>query len=369
MNHILSSLNDEQKAAVTSPSSVPLLLCAGPGSGKTRVLTSRVVWLLRNKANKVSNILALSFSRAACLTFQERLGTMLTPIEQSKVKVCTFHSLCLRLCRQNPSLLGFEGLPSHDTFHLCNSQEQNNYLQEIFTELKINTNDVSTSDILKEINLAKSSSRGPEDYSDQPQFQTIFTLFNRKMSTNNSLSFLDIVVKALHILTNNPSILKQFQQQYNTILCDEFQDTSKLQFSFLTLIGSHKRVTVVCDDCQSIYSFAGSEVENLNYFGLNWNNVVELNLSYNYRSTLNIIFICTKLIQCNRNQREKKMIHASAVAVADEKDTNNERINVVECRTCHIEVDYVIHKIQTLLAAKKYLPSDIAILYRQRKGN
>jgi DNA helicase-2/ATP-dependent DNA helicase PcrA len=278
-------LNQEQRAAVESPGDQPLLLCAGPGSGKTRVLTSRVVWLLRNPHNHVNHVCCLSFSKAACTTFQQRLATMLAPLELSRVKICTFHSLCLRLCRKNPDLLGIDGLQPNDTFHLCNTSEQYDYIKDVLEALKIKPGQgPSPSDILTQINQAKATSQSPEDYDDQPLFQQIFTLFNRKMLDNTSLSFLDIVVSTVHLFRTHPRVLQQFQQQYTHLTCDEFQDTSRLQFSLLTLLGSHRRVTVVGDDQQSIFKFAGSDVANFDYFVAHfYEQCIELKLEMNYR--------------------------------------------------------------------------------------
>ena len=177
------SLNPQQKIAATSPGSLPLLLIAGPGSGKTRVLTARVGFLLRQE--KANGILCLSFSRAASTTTQQRLSNMLTPLEQSKVKVCTFHSLCLRLCRQHPELLGM-GLDKNDSFKLISAGEIVQLCRKIVDnniELKneLNNLGMDPSSIVTRILHAKSSSLGPEDFNQEPNFQNIYQLVQRKM--------------------------------------------------------------------------------------------------------------------------------------------------------------------------------------------
>ena len=177
------SLNPQQKIAATSPGSLPLLLIAGPGSGKTRVLTARVGFLLRQE--QANGILCLSFSRAASTTTQQRLSNMLTPLEQSKVKVCTFHSLCLRLCRQHPELLGM-GLDKNDSFKLISAGEIVQLCRKIVDnniELKneLNNLGMDPSSIVTRILHAKSSSLGPEDFNQEPNFQNIYQLVQRKM--------------------------------------------------------------------------------------------------------------------------------------------------------------------------------------------
>ena len=213
---MLATLNTEQRAAATSPAHLPLLLCAGPGSGKTRVLTSRVLWLLQEQHHHqppVHHVLAVSFSRASCQTFQQRLATVLSPLELSTVKVCTFHSLCLRLCRQHPTLLGLGAVA---TFRLCSTSEQIAYVVEILTDLKLKPVNSGSrhnpADLVARIDRAKSTLVGPEDFDDQPTFQRVFQLFNRKMTHDCSLSFLDVIVKTLHLLSTHPQLLHQFQQ-------------------------------------------------------------------------------------------------------------------------------------------------------------
>ena len=267
-------MNEQQIAAAHSPGHLPLLLIAGPGSGKTRVLTHRVSYLLRR--SQAHGVLCLSFSRASCQTFQERIKAVLTPQEIARVRVCTFHSLCLRLCRENPSLLGLSGT---QPFRLVSTTEQvqiakaclEKHLKEHTSSSNSSSSSSSSSNssssncsssssnshnnasndaytpssLVARVDRAKAELRSPEDYStEDPLFQKLFRSFVRTMHADNALSFLDCVVKALSLLRCHPMILNSLQKQYTHLLCDEFQDTSRLQFNLLSLVGGHGRVSL-----------------------------------------------------------------------------------------------------------------------------
>ena len=334
------TLNAAQRSAVVADPAQPLIVLAGPGTGKTKTLIARIVHMLRDQgcalaasaaaaAGKVRaqpgtatstaefGILALTFSKAAAANMQMRLSTALTVRELSRVTVKTFHALCLQLCRENVEFLGFGGSASksnrsddnnnnnNNTFTLFSQKDMIGVLVRVLSKDSARTlaasagitcvgagGDVGrayhSDDVgevlnnaratLKRIDHAKRCSLGPKNFENKdPEFSGVFRRFNRAMNTERALSFIDLVSRALMLLVRVPSVLQKVRQRYPFVLCDEFQDTSTLQFSLLTaLTKQHGRITVIGDDDQLIYEFSGADKRNFDRHDINYEKLPKL---------------------------------------------------------------------------------------------
>ena len=410
--------NPAQVSAITADPSKPLMVLAGPGTGKTKTLIGRILYLLRDhreqccimadtsdtvpggsapKNSSISatvkksfGVLALTFSKAATINMRDRLSTALSADEMKHVTVKTFHALCLQICRENVQHLGLyqpsyvdesakheatEDYTLSNSFTLFSKKDMLGLLVRIMSanqqsaesDIDPNKNDPNEMNraahlILRRIEHAKKHFLGPENFEDtDPHFSDIFNRFSAMMKREQALSFTDVISQALMLLVQVPSVQKKIRQQYAFVLCDEFQDTSTLQFSILTSITQiHGRITVIGDDDQLIYEFSGADKRNFERFLSTFEKFdpIVVKLQQNYRSTGNIVAASSALISFNTYRQAKN-------AYVSDQTPPGSPIHIAFCRTREIECAYVSHQIRKLLTECQCHPRDIAVIYRK----
>lgn len=345
---ILGGLNKNQKEAVMTTEG-PVMVMAGAGSGKTKVLTTRIAHLIADLGIPSSQILAVTFTNKASKEMKDRIQKMLN-IETKFMWVSTFHSFCSRLLRLEITALQ----PYTKSFIIIDDEDSIKIVKDIMKELDID--DYKP----KEIRNLISKSKNFIDFSiSDPALNNCYMLVNSRYNThlkeNNLLDFDDLIIKTIELFKKNPDILQKYQNKFQYILVDEFQDTNTLQYNLIFMLASrYHNLFVVGDDFQSIYSFRGAKIENINRFRQDFLEHKLILLEENYRSTSQILALANEVIKNNPNQIKKVMF-----------SNQNEGDNPVyfHANTSYEEVMFVIDQIKELvLKGDSY--NDIAILYR-----
>ncbi len=348
----LKGLNDRQREAVESVAG-PVMVMAGAGSGKTRVLTHRIAYLINEYGINPSSILAVTFTNKAANEMKERISKLLN-IDTRFMWVSTFHSFCSRFLRQEISVL----LKYTRQFLILDTDDSLKIIKDIMKKNNYN-DDLKPTTIQKWI----SSSKNFKDFevpSGNPYhkslFNKIFDEYNSYLENNNSLDFDDLQIKTVEILTKHPDILAKYQAKFNYILVDEYQDTNYIQFELMNLLAAGSRnIFVVGDEDQSIYSFRGAVVENIHKFKRVYPNAKLILLEENYRSTKPILDLANEVISHNP-KRIKKNLFTS-------KEAGQKPI-CFHASTSYDEVMYVIEKLKELISTCGYSYKDFAIMYR-----
>ena len=301
---ILSNLNEEQKLPA-STINTPILVTAGAGSGKTRMLTHRIAHLVKDLNINPANILAITFTNKAANEMKERLSTMIDHIDD--MWVCTFHAMCSKILRYNISLLGYTS-----SFSIYGDTEKSRTIKRILENKKT---EINAETFAWHISNAKNNLFSPEKYSefirDKKKCEiitSVYSEYEQELKKANALDFDDLLVKTYVLLAQNPDTLAFYQNKFRYIHVDEFQDTNTAQYKLIKLIaGDNPNVFAVGDEDQCIYSWRGAEVANVKQYTLDFKGCKIFKLEQNYRSTKKIIALANKLIKNNQSRIEKNL--------------------------------------------------------------
>lgn len=351
---ILDNLNPEQYAAVTHGDG-PLLILAGAGSGKTRVLTHRIAYLISHRGVSPANILAVTFTNKAAGEMKERVERLLG-YSAERIWVSTFHSTCVRILRADGAK---QGLDPH--FVIYDTQDQLALIKEVLKELNINEKNFPPRSMLEAISRAKNELQTPEDYGEratdfwEKTVARAYRLYQQKLAENRAVDFDDLIMQTVLLFRNNPAVLAYYQERFRYILVDEYQDTNKAQYELVNLLAArYGNLCVVGDDNQSIYGWRGADISNILAFERDYPEATVIKLEQNYRSTQTILDAANNLIRYNI-ARTKKNLWTEAGP--------GEPIRVYWAVDERDEAKFILDEIGRLREAG-YQNSDIAILYR-----
>ena len=345
---LLKELNEAQKLAVTTTEG-PVMVMAGAGSGKTKVLTTRIAYLISELGVPSSQILAVTFTNKAANEMKERIESMLS-IETKHMWVSTFHSFCSRLLRSEIEFLP----PYHKSFSIIDEEDSLKIVKEVMKKHEIEEFKP------KEIRHYISKSKNFLNFKiGDPLLNSIFlkvnSYYEEYLKENNLLDFDDLIIKTIELFNNNPKILEKYQTKFQYILVDEFQDTNALQYNLMMMLAScYHNLFVVGDDFQSIYSFRGAKIENIQHFRNDFLEHKLILLEQNYRSTSQILDLANCIIENNPDQIKKKMFS---------QNKKGKLPFYYHADSSYDEVMFVINKIKKLVASGESY-SDFAILYR-----
>lgn len=308
MNELLAGLNDKQKEAVLHFEG-PLLILAGAGSGKTRVLTHRIAYLIEEHQVPPYHILALTFTNKAANEMRERVNNIIE-YGAGSIWVSTFHSTCVRILRQFIDHLGYD-----NAFTIYDSDDQKSLMKDICKQLNIDTKKYKERTFLNAISSAKDELKTPEQYADEVAkeynkkiFGRIYKEYQKRLKQNNALDFDDLIMLTVQLFRQNAEILNHYQERFPFILVDEYQDTNTAQFTLLSLLASrYQNLCVVGDDDQSIYRFRGANIHNILNFEKIFPATKVIRLEQNYRSTKNILAAASGVIKHNSMRKEKTL--------------------------------------------------------------
>lgn len=355
---ITKDLNDKQKEAVLAING-PILVISGPGSGKTKCLTHRIAHMI-NEGIAPYKILAVTFTNKASQEMKERISR-LTGIDILKPKagafvptIGTFHSICLRILRKEIHHLGYR-----NQFTIFDDDDQVALVKRIMTELEIDTKKFNPRAILSRISRLKTDITFPDDFKGNDFFTKvvakIYKIYQSELKRMNALDFGDLIMLTVHLFETKPEILKKYQDQWEYISVDEYQDTSHDQYRLINLLAKGKgNLFCIGDDAQSIYQFRQADIRNILNFQKDWPKAKIIMLEQNYRSTQNIIRAAQGVISNNKNQFQKSLW-------TDNKE--GERIMIKEALSERDESLFLVSQIAQLVR-RGFKPSDIAILYR-----
>jgi DNA helicase-2/ATP-dependent DNA helicase PcrA len=361
MRDYISELNDRQREAVLHKDG-PIMIVAGAGSGKTKVLTTRIVHLLAQGVNAF-NILALTFTNKAAKEMKERVEKTLGNSEARNLYIGTFHSVFARILRGEAQHLGYER-----NFTIYDTDDAKSVLKTVINELNLDDKHYKPNVVYNRISQAKNSLVGPAEYaqdyaiqqedmrSNRPAIAQIYDAYAKRCFKNGAMDFDDLLIKMYELLKNFPESLHKFQHKFKYILIDEYQDTNPAQYEVIKLLGAaHENVCVVGDDAQSIYSFRGATIENILRFQKDYDDVKVVKLEQNYRSTQSILNAANEIIKNNKGQIPKNLWT---------DNSEGEKIRLVRLMTDNEEGKYVADTIQEQRLRNHYNNRDFAILYR-----
>lgn len=308
MNELLAGLNDKQKEAVLHFEG-PLLILAGAGSGKTRVLTHRIAYLIEEHQVLPYHILALTFTNKAANEMRERVNNIIE-YGAGSIWVSTFHSTCVRILRRFIDHLGYD-----NAFTIYDSDDQKSLMKDICKQLNIDTKKYKERTFLNAISSAKDELKTPEQYADEVAkeynkkiFGRVYKEYQKRLKQNNALDFDDLIMLTVQLFRQNAEILNHYQERFPFILVDEYQDTNTAQFTLLSLLASrYRNLCVVGDDDQSIYRFRGANIHNILNFEKIFPATKVIRLEQNYRSTKNILAAASGVIKHNSMRKEKTL--------------------------------------------------------------
>ena len=309
----LSNLNPEQRAAVEATEG-PLLILAGAGSGKTRVITSRIAWLIQEKGVAPDSILAVTFTNKAATEMGARVDRLLDHSSLAKPLIATFHSLCVRLLRRDIEALkvGSEGLTR--SFAIFDENDQQAIVKQVMRRMGLDTKQLTPRTVLGRISWAKNHMVDPQEYylaSKDPNSERIahiFQAYRVELRKNNAMDFDDLLLEAVRLLKVSGEVRERYQRRYRYLLVDEYQDTNRPQYELMKLLaGEAKNVCAVGDEDQSIYSWRGADIRNILEFEKDFPNARIVRLEQNYRSTQIILEAAGAVVQNNVRRKGKKL--------------------------------------------------------------
>lgn len=356
VDKLLDALNEPQREAVCYRGG-PLMVLAGAGSGKTRVVTYRVAHLIKTGDASPWNILAVTFTNKAAREMKERIWALLGQ-EQRELWVGTFHSTCARVLRGHAHLLGF---PSN--FTILDERDQLSLARECCQELNLDAQRFSPSFLLHHVSIAKQNFTGPDEYARRwgedylrRHVARFYNIYQERLKKARAMDFDDLLFMVLKLFMEHPGVLDLYRNRWKHILVDEFQDTNQIQYLITkALAEKHRQICVVGDDDQSIYSWRGADPENMLIFDRDFPEVHIVRLEQNYRSTGNIIEASSALISRNRTRKGKELW------------TSNEKGEMVAIYMAENERDearFIAMEIRRLLQECKARPGDIGVFYR-----
>ncbi|WP_163193169.1 DNA helicase PcrA [Clostridium thermarum] len=349
-------LNLEQYDAATTING-PLLILAGAGSGKTRVLTYRIAHMIEDLGIYPSQILAITFTNKAAGEMKERVRKMVGD-EVDNMWISTFHSSCVRILRREIDKLGYK-----KDFTIYDSTDQKTLIKQCMKEIGINEKDITESEIIGKIGKAKDNLISADQFKRENQYSfrdnkiaDVYLLYQKKLKSNNALDFDDLIFKTVELFKSNPEVLEFYQRKFKYIMVDEYQDTNKSQYEFISLLAKqHKNICVVGDDDQCIYEWRGADIRNILDFEKDYPEAKVVKLEQNYRSKSNILNAANSVIQYN-TERKKKVLRTES----DEGD----KIKIYRAPSDTDEAQFVAGEIQKLIDQEGRSYRDFAILYR-----
>lgn len=361
MRDYISELNDRQKEAVLHKDG-PIMIVAGAGSGKTKVLTTRIAHLLAQGVDAF-NILALTFTNKAAKEMKERIEKILGSGEARNLYIGTFHSVFARLLRGEAHRLGYP-----NNFTIYDTDDAKSVVKTVINELNLDDKHYKPNVVYNRISSAKNALVGPVEYtndyaiqqedmrSNRPAIAQIYDAYAKRCFKNGAMDFDDLLIKMYELLKNFPESLHKYQHKFKYIMIDEYQDTNPAQYEIIKLLGAaHENVCVVGDDAQSIYSFRGATIENILQFQKDYEDVKVVKLEQNYRSTQSILNVANEVIRNNKGQIPKNLWTDNA---------QGEKIRLVRLMTDNDEGKFVADTIQEQRLRNHYNNRDFAILYR-----
>ncbi len=352
---IYDTLNNEQREAVFCTEG-PLLMLAGAGSGKTRSLTHRIAYLIEEKGVAPWNILAITFTNKAAQEMRERVDA-LVGYGSEDIWISTFHATCSRILRRHIDLLGYDR-----NFTIYDASDQKSLMKEVLKEMKIDTKQFPERSVMSEISSAKNEYKSPLDYRNEygsnfrnHRIADIYEHYQKRLKENNALDFDDLLVKMVDLFQTNPDVLEHYQDRFQYIMVDEYQDTNTVQFLLVSLLAKkYRNLCVVGDDDQSIYKFRGANIYNILNFEKVFPDAQVIRLEQNYRSTQNILNAANGVIANNKGRKEKKLWT---------ENQKGELVHFKQYDTEYDEADGVVSRIN-FLAMRGVQYKDMAILYR-----
>ena len=310
---LIAKLNPEQRAAVEATEG-PLLILAGAGSGKTRVITSRIAWLIQEKGIAPDSILAVTFTNKAAAEMAERVDRLLGHTSLSKPLISTFHSLCVRMLRRDIEALKVNGEGLTRSFAIYDEDDQAGIVKQIMRRMGLDTKQLTPRTVLSRISWAKNHMVDPQDYylgSHDPNGERIahiYKAYTSELRKNNAMDFDDLLLEAVRLLKVSAATRERYQRRYRYLLVDEYQDTNRPQYELMKLLaGEHKNVCAVGDEDQSIYSWRGADIRNILEFEKDFPNAGIVRLEQNYRSTQNILEAAGAVVSHNIRRKGKKL--------------------------------------------------------------
>ncbi len=347
-------MNEKQKEAVLATEG-PLSVLAGAGSGKTRVLTHRIAYLIEELGVSPYSILTLTFTNKAANEMKERIKTLIGE-KANDIWAGTFHSICVRILRMNIESIGYDS-----NFVIYDMTDQKTLIKDCIKEKRLNDKMFDPSSMINFISSQKDKMITPEmflnefssDYREKEKGE-LYALYQKKLKQNNALDFDDLIGKTIDLFTENKEVLEYYQNKFKYILVDEYQDTNKAQYMLVKLLSDkHKNICVVGDADQSIYKFRGADIRNILDFEKDYPESKTIMLEQNYRSTQNILKAANSVIE-NNSDRKPKALWTD--------NTEGSCINIFNAANEHAESDFIITKINELKDGKSF--NDFAVLYR-----
>ena len=356
MQEILKELNDKQYEAVVNTKG-PCLVIAGAGSGKTKVLTHKIAYIMQEENAKPWDILAITFTNKAANEMKERVEKLVGDVAKD-MWIGTFHSICVRILRRFIDRIGFD-----TSFIIFDTSDQKTLIKNCLKDLAIDDKLFNERSVQSEISNAKNDMLEPFQYTAKAmgdyrkeKIATVYELYQKRLKENNAIDFDDIINYTIKILMENPDVLEYYSNKFKYVLVDEYQDTNKAQFTLITLLASKNgNITVVGDNDQGIYSFRGADISNILNFEKDFPGTKIIKLEQNYRCTGNILKAANAVIKNNEVKYAKKLW------------TENEIGKLPKVYLADNEYDegsYIVEQIEHLKREEYYKYSDFAILYR-----
>ncbi|MCI8443664.1 MAG: DNA helicase PcrA [Clostridia bacterium] len=356
MQNILEGLNNKQYQAVANTEG-PCLVIAGAGSGKTKVLTHKIAYLIGEKGAHPWDILAITFTNKAANEMKERIAGLIGEAAKD-IWMGTFHSICVRILRRFIDRIGFDS-----SFIIFDTSDQKTLVKGCLKDLAIDDKLFTDRAVLSEISNAKNEMLEPEQYQGRAngdfrkeKIALVYNLYQKRLKENNAIDFDDIINYTIKILMENPDILEYYSNKFKYVLVDEYQDTNKAQFTLVTMLASKNgNITVVGDNDQGIYSFRGADISNILNFERDFPGTKIIKLEQNYRCTGNILKAANSVIKNNEVKYKKELW------------TQNDEGNlpkVYQAKNEYDEGSYIVEQMEHLKREEYYKYSDFAILYR-----
>lgn len=355
MDELLAGLNKEQQEAVKHTDG-PLLIMAGAGSGKTRVLTHRIAYLMGEKDVAAQNILAITFTNKAAREMKSRVSQLVGP-QGYYMWVSTFHSMCVRILRRDIEKIGYS-----NNFTILDSSDQLSAVKQVLRNLNIDMKQFEPRAMLNKISGLKNELITPQEYSDKAgnfydrQVSQVYVAYQKMLKKNQSLDFDDLIMETIHLFKRVPEVLEYYQRRFQYIHVDEYQDTNHAQYFLVRQLASRfQNLCVVGDSDQSIYRWRGANIENILSFEKDYPSTRTIFLEQNYRSTKSILDAANTVIANNPGRKPKKLWT---------ENVDGQRLNYFQGATEQDEALFITDKVQELTRSEGYSPSDVAVLYR-----
>ena len=356
MQDILNGLNNKQYEAVVQTEG-PVLVIAGAGSGKTKVLTHKIAYIIQEKKALPWQILAITFTNKAANEMKERIANLIGE-DAKDLWMGTFHSICVKILRKHIDRIGFDS-----SFIIFDTSDQRSMVKKCLKELQIDDKQFSEKAVQAEISNAKNEMLEPDQYLAQAhgdfrkeKIGQVYSLYQKRLKENNAIDFDDIINFTIKIFNENPDILNYYSSKFKYVLVDEYQDTNKSQFTLVKLLAEvNQNITVVGDNDQSIYRFRGADITNILNFEKDFKGTIVIKLEQNYRCTGNILKAANAIIKNNETKYEKKLWT---------QNSEGKLPTVYSADNEYDEASFIAEQIEHLKREEKYNYSDFAVLYR-----